>query len=90
MCFDPEIGWDGVSLDEFLACPYNLAFNRQTRMLADLTLINCYDTRANDVATRERIMLASAKANLKNLAFFGLKEYMAESQWMFEQLFRLK
>ncbi len=28
MCFDPEQGWDGVALDEFLACPYNLAFNR--------------------------------------------------------------
>lgn len=28
MCFDPEIGWDGVTMDEFLACPYNLAFNR--------------------------------------------------------------
>ncbi|MCP9265015.1 Heparan-sulfate 6-O-sulfotransferase 3 [Dirofilaria immitis] len=73
MCFDPEIGWDGVSLDEFLACPYNLAFNRQTRMLADLTLINCYDTRTTDVATREKIMLESAKANLKNLAFLVLK-----------------
>ncbi|EJW82134.1 hypothetical protein WUBG_06956 [Wuchereria bancrofti] len=90
MCFDPEIGWDGVTLDEFLACPYNLAFNRQTRMLADLTLINCYDTRSADAATRDKIMLESAKINLKNLAFFGLKEYMAESQWMFERLFHLK
>ncbi|KAK6113963.1 Sulfotransferase family protein [Brugia pahangi] len=90
MCFDPEIGWDGVTMDEFLACPYNLAFNRQTRMLADLTLINCYDTRSTDAATRDKIMLESAKVNLKNLAFFGLKEYMAESQWMFERLFHLK
>lgn len=90
MCFDPEIGWDGVTMDEFLACPYNLAFNRQTRMLADLTLVNCYDTRLTEAATRERIMLESAKVNLRNLAFFGLQEYMAESQWMFERLFRLK
>lgn len=63
---------------------------RQTRMLADLTLINCYDTRSTDAATRDKIMLESAKINLKNLAFFGLKEHMAESQWMFEHLFRLK
>ncbi|VDM39943.1 unnamed protein product [Toxocara canis] len=93
MCFDPEVGWDGVTLDQFLACPYNLAFNRclqQTRMLADLTLVNCYDTHSMDVKTRERIMLESAKNNLKNLAFFGLKERMADSQWMFEQLFQLR
>uniref|UniRef100_F1L1I7 Heparan-sulfate 6-O-sulfotransferase n=1 Tax=Ascaris suum TaxID=6253 RepID=F1L1I7_ASCSU len=90
MCFDPEVGWDGVTLDQFLACPYNLAFNRQTRMLADLTLVNCYDTRSMDVKTRERIMLESAKNNLKNLAFFGIKERMADSQWMFEQLFQLR
>ncbi|VDN50944.1 unnamed protein product [Dracunculus medinensis] len=90
LCFDPAIGWDGVSLNEFLACPFNLAFNRQTRMLADLTLVNCYDMKAMETETRERIMLESAKANLKNLAFFGLKEYMAESQWMFEQLFHLR
>ncbi|VDM95786.1 unnamed protein product [Thelazia callipaeda] len=90
MCFDPEIGWDGVTMDEFLSCPYNLAFNRQTRMLADLTLINCYDMHAANSTIRDKIMLESAKSNLKNLAFFGLKEYMAESQWMFEQLFRLK
>lgn len=59
-------------------------------MLADLTLVNCYDMKAMETETRERIMLESAKANLKNLAFFGLKEYMAESQWMFEQLFHLR
>ncbi|VDK57213.1 unnamed protein product [Anisakis simplex] len=90
MCFDPEIGWDGVTIDQFLACPYNLAFNRQTRMLADLTLVGCYDRHAMDNKTRERIMLESAKNNLRNLAFFGLKERMADSQWMFEQLFQLR
>ncbi|VDD92936.1 unnamed protein product [Enterobius vermicularis] len=90
MCFDPDVGWDGVSLDDFLACPFNLAFNRQTRMLADLTLVHCYDLHSMDPATRDKIMLESAKNNLKNFAFFGLKEHMSESQWMFEQLFQLK
>ncbi|VDK47541.1 unnamed protein product [Cylicostephanus goldi] len=28
LCFDPHLGWDDVSLDEFLHCPFNLAFNR--------------------------------------------------------------
>merc|ERR1711963_188548 len=37
--------WRNVSLKEFNACPYNLASNRQTRMLADLESneINCYN-----------------------------------------------
>ena len=35
--------WSGVSIEDFLSCPYNLAFNRQTRMLADLSLVNCYN-----------------------------------------------
>ncbi|PIO71204.1 heparan sulfate 6-sulfotransferase [Teladorsagia circumcincta] len=28
LCFDPNLGWDDVSLNEFLHCPFNLAFNR--------------------------------------------------------------
>lgn len=64
--------------------------SRQTRMLADLTLVHCYDLHSMDPATRDKIMLESAKNNLKNFAFFGLKEHMSESQWMFEQLFQLK
>jgi hypothetical protein len=60
-----------VTLHEFLSCPYNLAFNRQTRMLADLSLVHCYNSGAMPKAERDRILLASAKANLKNMAFFG-------------------
>lgn len=90
MCFNPEIGWEGVELDEFLACPFNLAFNRQTRMLADLTLVNCYNKSSMDTRTRENILLESAKKNLLNLAFFGIKERMEDSQFLFEQVFRLK
>jgi hypothetical protein len=37
--------WSGVELDDFLACEYNLAANRQARMLADLELIGCYNRR---------------------------------------------
>ena len=35
--------WSGVSMEQFVSCPFNLAFNRQTRMLADLSLVHCYN-----------------------------------------------
>ena len=40
-CFEGE-DWSEVTLEEFLNCDHNLAFNRQTRMLADLSLVGCY------------------------------------------------
>lgn len=39
-----------VTLEEFASCTDNLALNRQTRMLADLRLVNCYDTSMNQVS----------------------------------------
>ncbi|KAI6228162.1 Heparan-sulfate 6-O-sulfotransferase [Aphelenchoides besseyi] len=90
LCYDPSVGWKGVSLAEYLSCPYNLAFNRQTRMLADLSLVHCYDLSAMPLKNRERILLASAKNNLRNMAFFGIKERMADSQEMFERVFNLQ
>lgn len=59
-------------------------------MLADLTLVNCYDTSSMNAKTREKLMLESAKANLKNMAYFGIKERMADSQFLFEHLFDMK
>lgn len=59
-------------------------------MLADLTLVNCYDRSSMSPKTREKVMLESAKANLKNLAFFGVKERMADSQFLFEHLFDMR
>jgi hypothetical protein len=92
MCFDPDVGhWANVTLDAFMDCPYNLAANRQTRMLADLTLVHCYDQSAMPEQERARILLQSAKANLaRRTAFYGIKEAMNESQWMFETLFRME
>ncbi|VDM60089.1 unnamed protein product, partial [Angiostrongylus costaricensis] len=89
LCFDPNQGWDDVSLNEFLHCPFNLAFNRQTRMLADLTLVNCYSRNSTDPKTRDRILLESAKKNLMDMTFFGIKERMEDSQMMFEYLFNI-
>ncbi|XP_043999626.1 heparan-sulfate 6-O-sulfotransferase 1-A [Gambusia affinis] len=35
--------WSGCTLQQFMDCPYNLANNRQVRMLADLSLVGCYN-----------------------------------------------
>lgn len=67
--------WHGVDLDSFMACPSNLAANRQTRMLADLALVGCYNTTAMPKAERDRLMLESAKRNLASMAYFGLTEH---------------
>lgn len=67
--------WLHVGLDEFMACESNLATNRQTRMLADLALVGCYNQSAMSKHERDRVMLASAKRNLAAMAYFGLTEY---------------
>ncbi|KAH9512675.1 Heparan-sulfate 6-O-sulfotransferase 3-B, partial [Bulinus truncatus] len=48
-CFQ-QGSWTGVTFDEFLNCSSNLAFNRQTRMLANLSLSDCY--RSNSTKTQ--------------------------------------
>jgi heparan sulfate 6-O-sulfotransferase HS6ST1 len=82
--------WSGVSLQEFMACPTNLAVNRQTRMLADLALVDCYNTSSMPTAKREAIMVASAKTNLERMAYFGLTEQQKISQYLFEETFNLR
>ncbi|KAL1228367.1 Heparan-sulfate 6-O-sulfotransferase 3-B [Trichinella pseudospiralis] len=63
-CFErSQHGWKGVTLDAFLACSSNLAFNRQTRMLADLRLVHCYNRSAMDVDRRDAIMLLTKCAD---------------------------
>ena len=79
--------WQGVSLKEFMACETNLAVNRQTRMLADLDLVDCYNTSTMSLAKREAIMVASAKTNLERMAYFGLTEeqrrpFVDQSNWL--------
>ena len=82
--------WFGMELQEFMNCPFNMANNRQTRMLADLTLVNCYNKTGMRQAERDRIMLESAKDNLQKMAYIGLTEFQAESQMLFEQTFNLR
>ncbi|XP_014669461.1 PREDICTED: heparan-sulfate 6-O-sulfotransferase 3-like [Priapulus caudatus] len=82
--------WQNVTLDAFLACESNLAANRQTRMLADLRRVDCYDASSMPAERRDAEMLASARRNLRDLAFFALVEHQELSQFLFEQTFALR
>lgn len=82
--------WSDVDLEEFMNCQSNLAINRQTRMMADLTLVNCYDRTTMSESERDKILLQNAKDNLLKMAYFGLTEKQIESQLMFEETFNLK
>ncbi|XP_075056011.1 heparan-sulfate 6-O-sulfotransferase 3 [Mixophyes fleayi] len=82
--------WSGVTLQEFMDCSYNLANNRQVRMLADLSLVGCYNLTFMNESERNDILLQSAKNNLKNMAFYGLTEFQRKTQYLFEMTFNLK
>uniref|UniRef100_A0A8C9RIA9 Heparan-sulfate 6-O-sulfotransferase n=1 Tax=Scleropages formosus TaxID=113540 RepID=A0A8C9RIA9_SCLFO len=82
--------WSGVTLREFMDCPSNLANNRQVRMLADLSLVGCYNLSFMSESERSHILLSSAKTNLRNMAFFGLTEFQRKTQYLFERTFRLR
>ena len=59
-------------------------------MLADLRLVNCYNTSGMSTSKRNNIMLKSAMKNLEEMTYFGLVEYQAENQYLFEKTFGLK
>ncbi|CAJ0935767.1 unnamed protein product [Ranitomeya imitator] len=82
--------WSGCTLQEFMECPYNLANNRQVRMLADLSLVGCYNMSFTPEKKRAQLLLESAKKNLKDMAFFGLTEFQRKTQYLFERTFNLK
>ena len=88
-CYQDQEDWAGVNITDFITCHHNLAVNRQTRMLADLELVNCHNTSGMDPEQRDRMMVNSAKANLANMAYFGLTEEQEISQYLFEETFNL-
>ncbi|XP_068165111.1 heparan-sulfate 6-O-sulfotransferase 3-B-like [Antennarius striatus] len=88
-CYSGE-DWTGVPLADFMTCPSNLANNRQVRMLADLSLVGCYNASTISDLDRGHVLLASAKANLRNMAFFGLTEFQRKTQFLFERTFGLR
>ncbi|KAM4664123.1 heparan-sulfate 6-O-sulfotransferase 2 [Discoglossus pictus] len=81
--------WSGCYLKEFMDCPYNLANNRQVRMLSDLSLVGCYNLSVMPEDQRNKVLLDSAKENLKQMAFFGLTEFQRKTQYLFEKTFNM-
>ena len=63
---------------------------RQTRMLSNLELVNCYNATSMAREERDRIMLESAKENLLRMAFFGVTELQSESQDVFQRTFNMR
>ncbi|XP_029369205.1 heparan-sulfate 6-O-sulfotransferase 3-B-like [Echeneis naucrates] len=88
-CYSGE-DWTGVPLADFMNCPSNLANNRQVRMLADLSLVGCYNMSSMSALERGQVLLASAKTNLRNMAFYGLTEFQRKTQYLFERTFGLR
>ena len=78
MCHRGMDDWSGVSLDDFMACPYNPASNRQTWMLADLEAIGCDRFKKESKETIDQLLLKSAMRNLDDMAYFGLTELRDE------------
>ena len=81
--------WPNLTLSNFIGCKSNLGINRQTRMLADLTLVDCYKKTYTE-EERGRRMLESAMGNLRSLPYLGLNEYQIESKDLFEYTFDIR
>ena len=82
--------WVNVTIEKFMACSSNWANNRQTRMLSDLESLGCYSNKLHPPDEKDRLMLQSAKDNLRDFAFFGLTEYQQETRLLFEKLFGIQ
>lgn len=48
-------------------------------MISDLSLVGCYNMSYIGLEERNKIILASAKHNLKSMAFFALTEFQKVS-----------
>lgn len=59
-------------------------------MLADLSLVGCYNVSTMTEEERWAVLLESAKRNLRGMAFFGLTEYQRKTQYLFERTFNLE
>ena len=79
--------WKDVSLKEFMQCPYNLATNRQTHMIASLGDFGCANLTHLTPEARDTVILESAKANLMKMSFYGFTEHQLLTKEMFELVF---
>jgi heparan sulfate 6-O-sulfotransferase HS6ST1 len=83
--------WNRVTLEAFMSCPHNLAFNRQTWMLASydskFTLCNYFERSRKNVSWDVEL-LNRAKKSLRVLSFFGLAEFQEYNQQLFQKTFK--
>ena len=89
LCYDGD-NWSNATLKSFMACEWNPANNRQTRMLADLTSVGCDNFDAMKKEKRDEFLYKSAVRLLRSIPFFALTEMPAKSQFIFEKTFNLK
>ncbi|WAQ99411.1 H6ST1-like protein [Mya arenaria] len=84
--------WQGVSFSEFMDCPFNLATNRMTRMLADLVQTQCYSNYHSEhwKHVRAEEWVESAQQNIFNMKHFSLMERPDESDLLFQKAFGIK
>ena len=98
-CYGNKKDWSYVEFQDFLNCEYNLANNRQVRMLANYNRIgcnklNCWLKSSNcSLEMKKQFdneLLESAKETLLSFSFFGLTEYQNYSFSLFEKTFENK
>jgi hypothetical protein len=87
-----ETTWQDVDLNEFMSCPSNLAFNRQTWMLAlydsNFSLCNYLSKKDSNLSWWNGELLERAKKSLQSLSFFGLKENQEKNQLLLYHTFK--
>lgn len=88
-CFEGKM-WNNLTIEKFITCRYNLAINRQTWMLSNISKIGCNFKSTMSKLKKRKALLSMAKKNLNSLTYFGLLEYPIESQFIFEKTFNLK
>lgn len=95
-CVPSQKAWRSVSFEKFVSCPNNLATNRQTRMLADQSMLvngkalNICSLLSSDLKNKlDNVeLLERAIQGLNSLSFFGLTEYQQESRDLFNAMFK--
>ena len=76
-----------LTLETFVRCTESWSINRMTLMLADHELATCWDKKKYSCEQKDRILLESAKSNLRKFSYFGINEFFVDSGSLFEETF---
>ena len=76
-----------LTLETFVRCTESWSINRMTLMLADHELATCWDKKKYSREQKDRILLESAKSNLRKFSYFGINEFFVDSGSLFEETF---